>query len=467
MRRMTAFMLLLLAIGCPALAAPLTITREAQREMMVTVYNGNLGLVKDVRETGLGLGLLDVQFMDVAALIDPTSVHLRSLTEAGGVKILEQNYEYDLLSSEKVLQKYVGKRVRLYGGDGTYHEATLLSTNGPVYEINGEIHLGYSGRLVLPALPENLVARPTLAWLLRNDVARAQRVEASYLTGGITWKADYVLVLDAADQRGDLTGWVTIDNKSGAMYANAALKLVAGNVNRARDSVRDARVLKAAARAASPAEAERAFAEEGFFEYHLYTLEGRTTIKDNQTKQLSLLSAADVPVRKQLVYYGAEEYYRNGYGVPVSNQKVSVYLEIENRKEHRLGVPLPKGKLRVYKADAGGSQQFIGEDWLDHTPASERVKIKLGDAFDVVGERTQKEWRKIASNVYEVEWEITLRNHKKAEQTVTVIEPVPGDWQVLASTQAWQKVEAHTLRFALSVPAEGAAKVVYRVRTRF
>jgi hypothetical protein len=467
MRAMTACMLLLLTASDPALAAPLAITREAQREMMVTVYNGNLGLVKDVRETRLGTGLSEVQFMDVAALIDPTSVHLRSLTEAAGVKILEQNYEYDLLSSEKILEKYVGKRVRLYGSDGAFHEATLLSTNGPVYEINGEIHLGYTGRLVLPALPDNLVSRPTLTWLLRNDVARAQRVEASYLTGGITWKADYVLVLDAADERGDLTGWVTIDNKSGALYANAALKLVAGNVNRARDAVRDARVLKAAARAATPAEAERAFAEEGFFEYHLYTLEGRTTIKDNQTKQLSLLSATNAPVRKELIYYGAQEYYRNPYGVPVSNQKVGAYLEIDNRKEHRLGVPLPKGKLRVYKADTGGSEQFIGEDWIDHTPANERVKIKLGDAFDVVGERTQKDWRKVATNLYEVEWEIALRNHKKAAQTVTVIEPVPGDWQVLASTQAWEKVEAHTLRFSVSVPAEATAKVVYRVRARF
>jgi len=468
MRRITVYVLLLLSAATdPALAAPLAITREAQREMMVTVYNGNLGLVKDVRDTRLGTGISEVQFMDVAALIDPTSVHLRSLTEAASVKILEQNYEYDLLSSEKVLEKYVGKRVRLYGTDGTYHTATLLSTNGPVYEINGEIHLGYSGRLILPALPENLVSRPTLTWLLRNDVARPQRVEASYLTGGITWKADYVLLLDAADERGDLTGWVTIDNKSGAMYANAALKLVAGNVNRARDAVRDARVMKAAARAASPAEAERAFAEEGLFEYHLYTLEGRTTIKDNQTKQLSLLSATGVPVRKQLIYYGAEEYYRNAYGVPVSKQKVGAYLEIENRKDHRLGVPLPKGKLRVYKADASGSEQFIGEDWIDHTAANERVKIKLGDAFDVTGERTQKEWRKVAANLYEVEWEIALRNAKKAAQTVTVIEPVPGDWQVLASTQAWEKVEAHTLRFTVSVPAEGTAKLVYRVRTRF
>src|SRR5262249_53563057 len=160
-------------------------------------------------------------------------------------------------------------------------------------------------------------------------------------------------------------------------------------------SARVGRLMDVASKAASPAEARREFASEGFFEYHLYTLDGRTTIKDNQTKQLSLMAASDVPIKKQLVYYGAQDYYRNAYGMPVSHQKVSVLLELKNSKEHRLGLPLPKGKVRVYKADTSGSSQFIGEDWIDHTPKDERVKIKLGEAFDVVGERIQKEYRKI------------------------------------------------------------------------
>jgi hypothetical protein len=206
---------------------------------------------------------------------------------------------------------------------------------------------------------------------------------------------------------------------------------------------------------------------EGFFEYHLYTLDGRTTIKDNQTKQLALMSAAEVPIRKLLVYYGAQDYYRTQYGTPVSNQKVAVLIELKNSKENRLGVPLPKGKVRLYKADSSGSTQFIGEDWIDHTPRDERVKIKVGDAFDVVGERVQKEWRKIAWNTWEVEWEISLRNHKKEDQTVTVIEPVPGDWQVLNATHKAEKPEAHTLRFEVPVPKEGAAKLTYRVRFRY
>jgi hypothetical protein len=466
--RLTALLLVTVLLATSAAeAAPLAITRDDQREVMVTIYNGNLGLVKDVREARLPAGGAEVQFMDVAAQIDPTTVHLKSLTDPAGLRILEQNYEYDLLSSQKLLEKYVGRRVRLYGGDGTFHEATLLSTNGPVYDINGQIHLGHHGRIVLPALPDNLVAKPTLVWLLRNAAARPQRVEASYLTGGITWKADYVMVVNAADTRSDLTGWVTIDNKSGATYGNAALKLVAGDVNRAPDRRRDARLMEMAARAPSAPAARQEFVSEGFFEYHLYTLDGRTTIKDNQTKQLTLMAAAEVPIQKHLIYHGAQDYYRTSYGVPVSNQKVGVYLELKNSKDHRLGVPLPKGKIRVYKADSGGSQQFIGEDWIDHTPRDERVKIKMGEAFDVVGERVQKDFRKIASHVVEVEWEISLRNHKKEDQTVRVIEPVPGDWQVLTSSHKYEKVEAHTLRWDIPVPKEGATKLSYRVRIRY
>ncbi len=462
----TLILLGLLSTTPLAVAAPLAITHETQRDVMVTIYNGNLGLVKDVREVRLPAGTSEVQFVDVAAQIDPTTVHLKSLTDPAGLKILEQNYEYDLLSSQKLMEKYVGRKVRLYQSAGSYLEATLLSTNGPVYDINGQIHMGHYGNVVLPALPENLVSKPTLVWLLRNAVATPQRIEASYLSGGITWKADYVMVLNAADDRADLTGWVTIDNRSGATYGNAALKLVAGDVNRAKDPGR-AGVLELASKAASPADARREFVSEGFFEYHLYTLDGRTTIKDNQTKQLALMTAAGVPVEKHLTYYGAQDYYRTQSGVPISNQKVSVLIEVTNSQANRLGVPLPKGKVRVYKADQGGSQQFVGEDWIDHTPTDERIKIKMGQAFDVVGERTQRDWRRLAGNLYEVEWEIVLRNHKKEDVTVTVIELVPGDWEVLRSTHAHEKIEAHTLRYQIPVPKEGATKLTYRVRIRF
>jgi hypothetical protein len=467
-QRLIAFILLgALGLARPAAAAPVKITAGEQRDVMVTVYNSNLGLVKDVREVRLDAGLLEAHFADVAAQIDPTSVHLRSLSDPTGLKILEQNYEYDLLSSAKLMEKYVGRKVRLYQGNGSFQEATLLSTNGPVYDINGQIHMGHFGNVVLPTLPENLVSKPTLAWLLRNTRPTPQRVEASYLTGGIGWKSDYVMLIDAADSRTDLTGWVTITNQSGATYRDAALKLVAGDVNRAGSRDDSRRALEMAAKAASPGVADREFRSEGFFEYHLYTLDGRTTIKDSQTKQLTLLSAADIPVDKRFIYYGAASYHRTQYGMPISNQKVGVYLDIRNSKDNRLGIPLPKGKVRVYKADASGSQQLIGEDWIDHTPKDERVRIKMGEAFDVVGERVQKDWKRLGGNLYESEWEITLRNHKKEAVTVEVIEPMPGDWEIVRASHPHTKPQAFTARFSLAVPKEGATTLAYRTRVRF
>jgi hypothetical protein len=461
----------LLLAGGASPAAPAAraaaVTEEHQKEVALTIYNGNLGLVKDVRELHLPPGTHEVKFTDVAAQIDPTTVHFKSLTDAGGLRILEQNYEYDLLNPQKLLDKFVGKTVKLMVGDGALIDAVLLSVSGgPIYRINGQIHLGHHGRVILPEIPENLIPKPTLVWLLQNRARQPQRVEASYLTGGLTWKADYVVVLNARDDGGDLSGWVTIDNKSGATYPDAALKLVAGDIHRAatQRQMRDA--LEYAAKGAA-AEPSRQFQQEAFFEYHLYSLDGRTTVKQNQTKQISLLSVAGIPIKKELRYYGASQYYRSQWGTPISNQKVGVFLEIANREQDRLGVPLPQGTVRVYKASADRSLQFIGEDTIDHTPKDEKVKIKMGEAFDVVGERTQRDWRKIAWGVYETEWQIQLRNHKKEDAQVTILEPVPGDWEVLRSSHPYEKVEAHTLQFVVQVPKEGKTTVTYRVRMRW
>lgn len=465
-------------LGAKSDGEPVTtsVTQEQQKEVSLTVYNQNLGLVKDNREIRLGSDVHEIRFMDVASQINPTTVHLKSLTDPQGLKILEQNYEYDLLNPAKLLDKYVGKKIKIvdknyYTGEERVVEATLLSTNGGlVYQIDGSIHLGHPGRVILPEIPDNLIAKPTLVWLLQNRTARPQRVEASYLTGGISWKADYVFVLNQKDDRGDISGWVTIDNKSGATYKDATLKLVAGDIHRARTRQDLYGAMDRAAKAVASETVQREFTEEGFFEYHLYTLQGRSTIKDNQTKQLSLLSATDIPVEKQLIYYGAQHYYRNKHGVPISNQKVGVYLEVANKKENRLGLPLPKGIVRVYKADDGGSLQFVGEDWIDHTPKDEKVKIKMGEAFDVVGERVQKDWRQVGwslSPVYEVEWEVKLRNHKKEDARVKIIEPVPGDWEMMRSSHAYEKIEAHTLQYVVNVPKDGEVRVNYRVRIRF
>jgi hypothetical protein len=209
------------------------------------------------------------------------------------------------------------------------------------------------------------------------------------------------------------------------------------------------------------------FQEESFFEYHLYSLQGRTTIKQNQTKQISLLDAPDIAITKELRFYGASQYYRGQLGTPISNQKVGVFLEIANTEQHRLGIPLPKGTVRVYKAAADQSLQFIGEDVIDHTPKDEKVTIKMGEAFDVVGERTQRDWKKVAWNLYETEWDVELRNHKKEDVEVTIVEPVPGDWEVVKSSHPYTKIEAHTLKYLVKVPKDGKVTVTYRVRMRW
>jgi hypothetical protein len=452
-------------------AGAITTGLEDQTAVAITIYNVNLGLVKDQRQIKLQKGEGEVRFMDVASQIIPASVHIKSIVDSNSLLVLEQNYEYDLLNPQKLLDKYVGKDVKLYYKN-PYTEreemvtAALLSNNGgPIFKIGNDITFGHPGRIIFPGVPENLISKPTLVWLLDNSLASAQKVEASYLTNGINWRADYVLTLNDKDDRADLSGWVTIDNKSGTTYQNARLKLVAGDVNRVRDEYeykdKMLRVAEAAAKAAPQ------FQEEEFFEYHIYTLQRPSTIKDNQTKQISLITAGDIPVKKELVYSGAKYYYYSQYGEVVSNQKVGVFVEMENKKEHHLGIPLPKGIVRVYKHDSEGSLQFVGEDRIDHTPKDEKVRVKLGDAFDVVGSRKQTDWKKIASDTYEAAFELSLRNHKKEDVTVKVIEPIAGDWTMLSASHEYKKTEAFTAEFAITVPKDKEVKLTYRVRMRF
>ena len=315
-------------------------------------------------------------------------------------------------------------------------------------------------------MPQDLISKPTLVWLVENDLDRPQEVEASYLTNGINWRADYVATLNEKDDRADLAGWVTIDNKSGTAYRDAKIKLVAGDVNRVKEERQyQGKMMALAEAAARPAAPQ--FKEESFFEYHIYTLQRPSTIKDNQTKQISLVTADNIPVKKELVYQGAPYYYYSRYGDAMTNQKVGVYVQIRNRKEDNLGIPLPKGTVRVYKRDGEGSLQFIGEDSIDHTPKDEKIRIKLGDAFDVVGTRKQTDWKKIAYDTYEAAFEISLRNHKKEDVTVKVIEPVPGDWTMLSSSLPYKKTEAHTAEFSIPVKKDKETVLTYRVRMRF
>ena len=451
-------------------AAPLTSTLKDQQNVAVTIYNSNVGLVKDTRLIEFKPGIHELKFMDVAGKIDPTTVHIKSLANGSSLRVLEQNYEYDLLSPQKLLEKFVGQKVHL----ATLHpetkkeesvEAILLSTQGGnIFQIGEKIHIGHPGRILLSKIPENLIPQPTLVWMLENKLSKPQKLEASYLTSGINWKADYVAVLNKSDTMTDLTGWVTIDNRSGATYQNALLKLVAGDIHRVQEEMKMdyARVKLAAKEAASPQ-----FKEESFFEYHLYTLDRRTTVKDNQTKQMTLLDANQIPLKKLFLFAGHPQYYYHQMNQGSQKQKIGVFLELENSKKNNLGIPLPKGTIRVYKEDKEGSLQFIGEDRIDHTPKDEKFKIKTGEAFDVVGERIQTDYKRLGPNLFEVAFEVSLRNHKKEDIKVLVEEPIPGDWEMLSNTHSFEKLSARLIRFDVPVAKDKEVKVKYRIRFRY
>ncbi len=442
-------------------------TAADRTSVAVTVYNVNLALVRETRALRLsGPGVANLRFMDVPSSINPRTVHLKTLGAPDSLAVLEQNYEYDLMSPEKLMEKYVGHEVEIVeeAQDLTrrVEKATLLSVNGgPVYRVGDRIVLGQAGKVTLPSVPADLVPRPTLVWTLRSEKAGPREVEASYLTDGMDWSADYVVVVDAEDKAADLTGWVTIENRSGATFRDATLKLVAGNVRRVTPRPE---TFELAAREVAAAKAAPQFAEEAFFEYHLYTLDRPTTLKDNQTKQLTLFQAAGVPVAKRLLLVGEPGWYRGRFGTISRDQKISVVLEVKNVKEGGLGIPLPKGTVRVYKKDRGGAEQFVGEDSIDHTPRDETVRLKVGEAFDVVADTTQTDYKSLSPRQSESAFEISIRNHKDEDVTVTVREPVGGDWQVVEASREWKKIDAATIEFEVHVPKRGEVKLTYRVR---
>jgi hypothetical protein len=445
-----------------------TSTAADRRDVGITVYNSNFGLVREVREVDLGAGRGSLEFRDVAAGIQPETVAIRPL---GGARlnVLEQNYRYDLLTPQKLLEKYVGRRVRVYrynerlGKEDAFDADVLSVADGQsVLKINGEITYNFPGRMAFPDVPANLIAKPTLVWLLDSGGAKPT-VEVTYLTHGLDWHCDYVFVLNDTDTAGDLTAWVTLANTSGAAYENAKLKLVAGTVQR----VEARQQMLAAVSAARAAPAPPQFKEEGFFEYHLYTLNQPTTLLENEQKQVTLLDASGVHVDKRLIFWGQQYWYRSQVGQVMSNQKVGVFLDIQNKESNHLGIALPKGVVRVYKADKSGAKQFIGEDSIDHTPRDERLRIKMGEAFDVVGDRKQTSWNKLGSCVSESEWEITLRNHKDVAEEVEDVEPVGGDWEVISESATHAKKDAFTFTYTVKVPARGETKIRYKVRVRW
>jgi hypothetical protein len=444
-------------------------TADQRTEVAITVYNQNFGLVREVRDLVLGTGRIALEFRDVPAQIEPETVHIESLGRSDALRVLEQNYQYDLLNPQKLLEKYVGRTVKVYrmnpnSGREEEYEAEVLAVNqGAILRIGDEITYNFPGRFAFSEIPENLIAKPTLTWLLESGTAR-QQLEVSYLSGNLNWKADYVLVVDEHDTVGDLTGWVTLTNQSGASFENATLKLVAGDVQRlteGRIGRQQLEVMRAVAEDAAQ------FSEEGFFEYHLYTLQRPTTLLQNEQKQVTLLAADAVGIDKRMIFYGASQYYRGSYGQVVSNQKVGVYLDVDNSQDNNLGMALPAGIIRVYKADPTGAQQFIGEDRIDHTPRDETVSVKMGEAFDVVGDRRQMEFQVLGSCVAESAWELAVRNHKDDEIEVELFEPVGGDWEILESSHTPVELDAHTFKFVVRIPPRDEVKVTYRVRVRW
>ena len=478
--RTTLFTLTLIA-GATCLAYAQTEEQRStladQQEVAVTIYNENLALVKDQRKLQLKRGASSLAFRDVSARMRPETALMRSTSAPGSVSVLEQNFDFDLLTPQKLLEKYVGRNVSIVRtnpatGQETTEQAQVLSANdGVVLKIGDRIETGIPGRIVYSDVPPNLRDRPTLVMALDNTGAQQQDLELSYLTGGLAWKADYVVELNPAEDKLDISGWVTLTNTSGATYRNAKLQLVAGDVNQVAP-VMQGRVFAMAPAPAMMAKAGNEMVEESLFEYHLYTLTRPTTIAENQTKQVSLLSASGVPVRKELLLKGNDYYYQSSNGDLGQKLKVGVFVEFDNKENAQLGMPLPKGIIRVYKKDRAGNAQFIGEDKVDHTPKNETVRLKLGDAFDVTADKKQTDFKKLGGTgkynyVLESAYEIVLKNAKKEAVVVTVQEPMPGDWQVLSESHPHTKSASNTAVWKVSVPAEGNTKLVYRSVVRY
>ncbi|MDP3609201.1 MAG: DUF4139 domain-containing protein [Methylophilus sp.] len=484
---LTSWLASILVIGSVATHAKpediteLLSTAQEQQSLAITIYNDNLALVKDTRNIKLNKGIQSVALRDVSAQIRPETALFKSISALGSISVLEQNFDFDLLSPEKLLEKYVGKTVSLLKsnpvtGVESSEQATVLSANnGVVLKIGDRIETGPFGnhansRIIFDNFPANLRDRPTLTNLVSNTGDQQQTVELSYLTGGLSWKADYVAELNAKEDSIDLSGWVTLSNTSGTAYQNAKLQLVAGNVNRVYEQLRP--MVKSMRSDMSMAESAMPMQEESLLEYHLYTLNRTTTIKDNQTKQVALLNAQHIPARKELVLKGADYYYQGQYGEIGTKLKVGVFVEFDNTERAQLGTPLPKGILRMYKKDQAGNAQFVGEDRIDHTAKNETVRLKLGDAFDVTADKKQTEFKILpkpskAINAYESAYEITLKNAKKEKVTVTVQEPISGDWKITHENIRHRKLNSQLAIWQVDIPAEGSTTLTYRAQVKY
>lgn len=463
-------------VCCGAVAAQageeIIVGAKEQQSVSVTIYNKNLALIKDRRSIALPAGLHTLAFREVSAKIKPET----ALVNGGNLTVLEQNFEYDLLTPQSLLHKYVGREVtmnRLHpvtGEEQSVQAKVLSAGNGVVLQVGNRIETEVSGRLVYPDVPATLRDRPTLTMQVESGAAGGREVELSYLTGGLSWQADYVAELNATDDRLNLSGWVTLVNESGAVYPQARLQLVAGDVNVVQREL-EPRTARMEAMAAGLAPAPQPMAEESMFEYHLYTLDRSTTIGEKQKKQVALLAADAVQCRKEFLFGGQNYYFTTQVGEIGRKMKVGVFVEFANDKKAGLGQPLPGGVVRVYKKDGNGFLQFVGEDKVDHTPEKERVRLHLGDAFDVTADKVQSDFKKLkgatpTSYVFESEFTIQLKNAKKEPVAVKVQEPIPGTWEIVSESVKHVKEDAHTASWMIAVPPMESATLTYRVRVK-
>src|SRR5688500_14999647 len=441
---------------------------DKQSALAVTIYNNDLALVRDSRTVTLTQGENDVAFIEVSAGIRPETALLTGRGLA--LDIVEQNFDFDLLTPQKLLEKSVGQTIRVVrtnpetGVDST-EDATVLSVaeGQVVLKIGDRIEVTPPGRLVYSAVPANLRDRPTLVVKLASQQAGDVPVDLSYLTRGLSWSADYVAELSPDEKTRNLNGWGTLTNMSGIAYNDAKLQLVAGEVNQYQPQPP---VPMMEAMAADGGLRREKMQSEAAFEYHLYSLDRPTTLKENQTKQVALLAAEQVPVEKKYVLVNVAQLGGN-YGAKVGETErvnAEVRMKIKNDETSHLGLPLPMGVVRVYKADSDGDAIFVGEDHIKHTPKNEELDLMLGRAFDVTARGKQVDYKRIADNVYENSYEIEVKNAKKEPVTVTLREFVPGDWQMLQESVKHAKVDSSTAEWQLNVPAEGSAKLTYKVQ---
>ena len=459
--------------GFTNVSAETVTTAADQKALSLTIYNSDLALIRDTRTISLPVGEQTLAFKEISSAIQPETAMLKGEK----VEVIEQNFEFDLLSPVTLLNKYVGRDVSIVrqnektGEEKTLDAKVLSTAGGIVLQIGNNIETEPDGRLIYPDVPANLRERPTLTMLVENESTSVQDLELTYLTGGLSWRADYVALLNADENRIDLKGWVTLTNSSGASYENSKLQLVAGDVNRAE-------VLRGAMptamqdyAAAAPQRAPRRVKQESLFEYHLYTVDRPTTILQNQSKQIALLQENEGICSKELVLKSFNQsYYYAKMGEIEKGTGVEVFLRMTNDKASNLGLPKPAGIVRVYKQDSDGTSQFIGEDNIDHTPENEIIKIKLGRAFDVTADRTQTDFSFLgnvgkAGRINESEFEITLKNAKEEKVVVTVEEIIPGDWEILNESLPHKKENAAVVSWQVSIEPKKTTVLKYRVRT--